>query len=269
MNDVADLNLAKDKKPGTRLDTGGIDTPVASAQEVNSAACDRRRAHGEVVRDGWSFWRSSNAFSIQILLARSRDIRPSPLRHSVSSFECICSIIMLHFMKSVLRPFRAVTYLLGIPERPKGRESRLLRRHLTLTQISAAPSGPPRPPRASVNCIPGPRNGGFYGSRSERSETHHLESRRRATNVEACDSLAKRRQPYESCEGWHDPEVTNLHGGRRRYCQPQASVMQFSGRFFLTEKNRRLGGERVTKFGTVRGRSWSACTPLDLHRKAC
>lgn len=55
----------------------------------------------------------------------------SPLRHSVSPFECICSI-KLHFMKSVLRPFRAatVTYLPGI-KRPKDRESRLLRRHLT------------------------------------------------------------------------------------------------------------------------------------------
>lgn len=82
-----------------------------------------------------------------------------------------------------------------------------------LTEISVAPSGPSRPPRTSVNCIPGPRNGGFYGSRSERSETHHLESRRRATNVELCDSLAGRRQPYE---GWHDPEVTKLHGGRCR-----------------------------------------------------
>ena len=83
MNVVANLNLAGGNKPGTCLDTGGIGAPVASAQEVSSVARDRRRADGKVVRDGWSSWRSSNAFSIQILLARSGNALPA--RYAIPS----------------------------------------------------------------------------------------------------------------------------------------------------------------------------------------
>ena len=53
MNNVANLNLAGDNIRGICPVTGGVDTPVASAQEVNSVARDRSRADGGVVRDGW------------------------------------------------------------------------------------------------------------------------------------------------------------------------------------------------------------------------